>query len=114
MTPLLPTPRTMDDREKRTTHAVRKILRDRIAKALAIGDPELAEWLAIGINHGWCGPPVCETHDGTPTSSVEDDEFDEGQDPCIHILRLYSDDKTRAAVEANHSPSQWRKTGLAK
>lgn len=73
----------------------------------------VSEWIAIGINHGWCGPPVCETHDGTPISEAEEEQFDEGHDPCISIIRLYLDDDTKAAVEANHSPSQWRKTGLA-
>lgn len=66
------------------------------------------DWIKHGIDEGWCGPPVCETHDGTPTTPAEDEEYDEGGDPCIHIVRLYADPETKAAVEANHSPSQWR------
>jgi hypothetical protein len=65
-------------------------------------------WIAIGLKMGWCGPAVCATHDGLPTTAEEDDEMAEG-DPCVHILRLYSDEETRLAVEANHSPSKWRK-----
>lgn len=71
-------------------------------------DLDIDAWLAHGYEQGWCGPPVCSTHDGTPSSEVEDDEFDEGGDPCMHILRLYPDDATKAGVEASHSPSVWR------
>lgn len=67
------------------------------------------DWLATGIAAGYCGPAICYTHDGTPTTADEDDQFDDGHDPCIHILRLYPDAATGAAVEANHPPSVWRK-----
>ena len=67
------------------------------------------EWQQYGVAQGWAGPPVCQTHDGTPTTGAEDNEFDAGYDPCIHIIRLYADTETRDAVEMNHSPSQWRK-----
>ena len=29
-------------------------------------------WLKYGIEQGFCGPPVCYTHDGIPTSEEED------------------------------------------
>lgn len=69
------------------------------------------EWLRIGIESDWCGPAVCITHDGLPTTSTEDEAFEEG-DPCVHILRLYADKATRKAVEANHGPSVWRQRGV--
>lgn len=77
-------------------------------------DPQnFGTWLAAGIAAGYCGPAVCETHDGTPTTNDEDKQFEDGYDPCIYILRLYpvpaTRDATRDAVEANHSPSVWRK-----
>ena len=65
------------------------------------------EWLEAGLNAGWCGPAVCITHDGLPTTSTEDEAFDM-EDPCVHIIRLYEDIATKKAVEANHSPSVWR------
>jgi hypothetical protein len=65
------------------------------------------EWMSYGIKMGWCGPPVCYTHDGLPTSPAEDEEFEE-HDPCVHIVRLYEDDEHRQAIEESHSPSQWR------
>ena len=67
------------------------------------------EWLRIGVENGWCGPSVCYTHDGLPTSEAEDNEFEES-DPCIHVIRLYEDEGTKLGVEANHPPSVWRAT----
>lgn len=66
------------------------------------------EWVEEGYVRGWIGPPVCETHDGLPLSEEELQSFDEGQDPCIHILRLYEDAESKESVECFHSPSIWR------
>jgi hypothetical protein len=67
------------------------------------------EWIRVGIANGWCGPAVCYTHDGLPTTEAEDTEFEES-DPCIHIVRLYEDVDTKIGVEANHGASVWRAT----
>ncbi len=67
------------------------------------------EWLKYGMDRNWCGPAVCETHDGLPMSDEESEEFWES-DPCIHILRLYVDSDHAKAVEDAHSPSVWRRT----
>lgn len=66
------------------------------------------EWLKIGIDKQWCGPPICETHDGLPMNIEEEDQFFSGHDPCIHILRLYEDPIIALEVEENHPPSKWR------
>jgi hypothetical protein len=66
------------------------------------------EWIAAGLEAGFCGPAVCSTHDGVPTTQAEDEEFEEG-DPCVHIVRLYESPEIKAEVEANHAPSVWRK-----
>jgi hypothetical protein len=66
------------------------------------------QWLEYGYKKNWCGPPVCEIHDGLPTSIFEDEEFYDGSDSCVHIVRLYEDNEMKQAVEANHSPSNWR------
>jgi len=71
------------------------------------GSMEFHEWMKIGIENGWCGPPVCYTHDGFPMSESESEEFDEG-DPCVHMIRLYEDEEHKKAVESDHSPSEWR------
>ena len=69
---------------------------------------DFSDWVAFGIKKGWCGPPVCYPHDGIPSSLEEDEAYEEGNDPCMHIIRLYEDDEQRRAVTENHSPSQWR------
>ena len=71
-------------------------------------DLDFDGWMRIGLSRGWCGPPVCYTHDGLPTTACEDDEWINGTDPCMHIVRLYDDQQMRALVEMNHAPSQWR------
>lgn len=74
------------------------------------------EWLQQGYEAGFCGPPLCETHDAVGTTEAEDTDFSEGFDPCIHVLRLYESPEVKAGVEANHAPSQWRASnrGLVK
>jgi hypothetical protein len=39
----------------------------------------------------------------------EEDSFFGGEDPCIHIIRMYESEDQREAVEDYHSPSNWRK-----
>lgn len=50
------------------------------------------EWLHIGIKNKWCSVPYCETHEGSPLSNEEMDEFDDGNDPCVFAVRVYGDD----------------------
>ena len=71
-------------------------------------DMTFEEWLNYGMDRHWIGPPVCETHDGLPMTATEENDWANGDDTCVHILRLYHDLATRKAVEANHSPSVWR------
>jgi hypothetical protein len=79
-------------------------------EGLVLGElMDFEEWLRQGIENGWCGPSVCYTHDGLPTTVAEDEEFEES-DPCIHIIRLYEDEATKIGVETNHGPSVWRAT----
>lgn len=65
-------------------------------------------WLEVGIRRGFIGAPVCHTHDGVPTSAEEDEAFEEGDDICLHVLRLYTSPEHKTEVEENHSPSQFR------
>jgi hypothetical protein len=66
------------------------------------------DWITIGIERGWAGPPVCSTHDGIPQSREEEEAWEEGSDPCTHVIRLYTDAEEKKSVEETHSPSQWR------
>lgn len=67
------------------------------------------DWVAFGMDKGWVGHMVCHTHDGVPTSAEEDHTFDEGDDPCLWMFRVYESSEHKLAVEENHSPSRWRK-----
>lgn len=69
---------------------------------------DFKDWIKYGIDMGWCGPPVCHTHDGLPISDIEAEHMEQYEDICIHVVRLYSDDYEKTAVEADHSPSVWR------
>lgn len=75
-----------------------------------ISDMTFDEWLKIGLDHGFCGPAVCETHDGFPMSDEEWAIADlDGEPPCMHMIRLYADEEHQVAIEKAHSPSVWRK-----
>jgi hypothetical protein len=54
-------------------------------------DADIFDWIQIGVLNGWCSEPACDTHDGVPMTDEEADEWEEGYDPCMHILRLWGD-----------------------
>jgi len=70
----------------------------------------LEEWFEYGWLKGWCGPPVCLTHDEEPISKKEDDEMFDGKDVCIHVIRVYPDADTAQEVANNHEPTVRRAT----
>jgi hypothetical protein len=57
----------------------------------------LEQWIEYGVQRGFCTEQYCDTHAGTPLSDTENELFDEGSDPCIHVVRL----GTEADWEAN-------------
>jgi hypothetical protein len=69
-------------------------------------DITFEDWLKVGIGQGWATAPVCYTHDGLP---MTEEEYEEDE-PCIHIIRLCETPEEQAAVEADHTPSQWRRS----
>lgn len=69
-------------------------------------------WARIGYESGWCSPPMCYIHDGLPATATEDEEINEGNDPCIHIVRLYETLDQKKGCEANNSAAVWRATNL--
>jgi len=48
------------------------------------------QWLKYGIDNGFCTDQFCNTHDGFPMSEAEEAEWEEGGDPCAHMVRLGS------------------------
>lgn len=50
---------------------------------------EIREWLEVGIINKWITEPFCYTHDGDPHMTQEEEqEWEEGGDPCCHVLKL--------------------------
>jgi len=52
------------------------------------GGVDFQDWLELGIQNGYCSEPVCNTHDGLPSTEEEDQEWEEGYDPCVPAVRL--------------------------
>jgi hypothetical protein len=46
------------------------------------------EWLKYGVANNYCSEQFCNTHDGYPTHESEDVAFEEGNDFCVHMVRL--------------------------
>jgi hypothetical protein len=46
-------------------------------------------WVRYGIDAGFCSRRVCVTHEGTPYTEPEADAFDDGDDPCCPVLRIF-------------------------
>jgi hypothetical protein len=67
-------------------------------------------WMKVGYDAGWCSPPVCYSHDGVPLTAGEVEELDAGEDPCIHVVRLYESVDQKKGCEANNPAALWRAT----
>ena len=67
-------------------------------------------WARIGYESGWCSPPMCYTHDGLPLTAGEEEELNEGHDPCIYIIRLYESVEQKKSCEAMNPAAVWRAT----
>jgi len=45
-------------------------------------------WLNFGMSKGYCSQQFCSTHDVAPMHETELAEWEEGGDPCMHVVRL--------------------------
>lgn len=65
---------------------------DDLMSALEEHDPEHVEfsvWLRNGIERGWISDGFCNTHDGDPFMTEEEEkEWEEGGDPCQFVFKL--------------------------
>ena len=59
--------------------------------------PSLAQWLGFGRQRGWISAIVCETHGDVPMSEEELAEFEAGNDPCISVIRFYTNPERKPA-----------------
>ena len=47
------------------------------------------EWIKVGYDKGFCSDVGCTTHD-PPYTLEESESFMDGEDPCCHVVRIYS------------------------
>ncbi len=66
------------------------------------------EWIQIGVDNKWCGAPVCSSHDGIPMSEAEEQMWEEGSDPCHHVVRLYESEEVADEINQTFSAYSWR------
>jgi hypothetical protein len=65
---------------------------------------DVYEWIEIGVEQGWV-TEACATHDGIPSTHEEDIAWEDGDDPCQHVLRLWEEPRnTRTLV---HNERLW-------
>jgi hypothetical protein len=67
-------------------------------------------WAKVGYEAGWCSPPVCYSHDGVPMTATEIEELDAGEEPCLHVIRLYESMDQKKGCEAQNPAAVWRAT----
>jgi len=54
-----------------------------------IDEEKFGVWMREGIENGWVTVPFCNTHDIDPGMSEEEqEEWENGFDPCQHVLRI--------------------------
>jgi hypothetical protein len=46
-------------------------------------------WIEFGVKRGWISRPVCATHEGVPCTEEEEERWEDGDDPCQHVVRLW-------------------------
>jgi len=57
------------------------------------------EWWQFGVAQKWCGQIVCTTHDTVPMSDDEIDDWQAGNDICLHAVRVYESAEQFDAAE---------------
>jgi len=48
-------------------------------------------WLKFGIEQGFCGEGLCIQHEGTPFTPDEEQRYENGDDPCVPVVRVFPD-----------------------
>ena len=65
------------------------------------------EWIQYGIERGFCSEQYCDTHDGFPYSPTEGELLKNGNNICIHSVRL--GDEKWWELDAQNYVELWRK-----
>jgi hypothetical protein len=63
------------------------VLKNLQDKASSLDEFEI--WLNNGIKRGWITEPFCNTHDGDPYMTEEEQqEWEDGGDPCQVVFKI--------------------------
>jgi hypothetical protein len=49
------------------------------------------DWRDLGIANGWISEPFCDTHDVKFLTKEEEQAWENGEDPCMMVFRIYED-----------------------
>jgi hypothetical protein len=49
------------------------------------------EWRDLGIANKWISEPFCDTHDTGYMTDEEQKEWEDGNDPCMMVFRIWED-----------------------
>jgi hypothetical protein len=49
------------------------------------------EWRDLGIANKWISEPFCDTHDTGYMTDEEQQEWEDGDDPCMMVFRIWED-----------------------
>jgi hypothetical protein len=56
---------------------------------MAVDAQEFEIWLENGIQRGWISKPFCNTHEGDPYMTQEEEqEWEAGGDPCQLVIKI--------------------------
>ena len=50
---------------------------------------DVHEWVKYGVDKGFCTEIHCSTHDGVAMTDEEMDNWGEGKDDCIPVIRMW-------------------------
>jgi hypothetical protein len=49
------------------------------------------EWRDLGISKEWISDPFCDTHEAGPITDEEEQAWENGDDPCMFVFRIYEE-----------------------
>ena len=49
------------------------------------------DWRDLGISKGWISEPFCDTHDPGFMTEEEEQDLEDGNDPCMLVFRIWED-----------------------
>ena len=52
---------------------------------------EFFEWRDLGLANKWISEPFCDTHDTGYMTEEEQKEWEDGNDPCMTVFRIWED-----------------------